>query len=234
MNPAELKRAIAALAADEMIHDNMKLGIGTGSTAIELVRRIRERREKGELLNIFPVPTSLQTEIECIRNNIPVFSLNDPAIGGRLDLTIDGADEVDDEWHLIKGGGGALLFEKVVAYFSESYAIMVDSSKLADKLGKKFSVPVEVIPQAIVPVSKKLEEMGAKTVLRTGVAIVGPAITKQGNVIIDCSFARPIEPMETEKAINAIAGVMENGIFTLRVNDLFVGYPDGRIVHNCR
>ena len=132
----------------------MKLGLGTGSTAVEAVRRIGELVRDGALRDLKVVPTSFQTEVACRELGISLWSLNDPSIAGRLDLTIDGADEVDPAWRLIKGGGAAMLIEKIVAHASRDYAIIVDSSKIVGRLGEKAPVPVELVPEALTTVSR--------------------------------------------------------------------------------
>jgi ribose 5-phosphate isomerase A len=152
------REAVETLIKNGVLRSNgMKLGLGTGSTAIPAVRHIGALLNEGKLKNIMAVPTSFQTSIECEKLGIPLFTLNSKEIGGRLDLTIDGADEVDSENRLTKGGGGALLLEKIVAYASDSYAIVVDETKLVENLGLKFPVPVEVVPEARVTVTIALE-----------------------------------------------------------------------------
>ena len=217
-----------------LLKDGMKVGLGTGSTAMHAIRWIKERRKHGELIKILVVPTSIQSEWECKCCNIPFRSLNDPEIDGTLDLTIDGADEIDPDWNLIKGGGGALFLEKIVASCSSNYAIIADNSKLVKYLGETFPVPVEVYPCAIIPVTRALESLGATYKIRMAEKIAGPVITKQGNILLDISFQESFFPSELEKTINAIPGVIDNGIFTLKVTDLFIGYPDGHIEHTSK
>jgi ribose 5-phosphate isomerase A len=231
MDSKELKVVLGRTAADALVHDNMKLGLGTGSTAVEAVKRIGELYKAGKLRNIICVATSFQAELECYTLGIPIYSLNDPLVGGRLDLTIDGADEVDDKWLLIKGGGGAFLMEKIIACYSEAYAIVVEERKLVRNIGSNFPIPVEVYPDAYLPVQKRLAELGGAVTIRQGEKFAGPAITKQGNIILDVAFAEEIDPISMEKKINEIVGVAENGIFTRKVTDLFIGHADGRIEH---
>jgi ribose 5-phosphate isomerase A len=170
--------------------------------------------------------------MECERLGIPIYPLNSRELDGSLDLTIDGADVVDLQNRLIKGGGGALLIEKVAAYVSSSYAITVDSSKTIGNeccLGTGFPVPVEVIPQARVSVSKALEALGAEVILREALRKAGPVITEHGNVILDIRFAGCPDPEAMEKEINCIPGVVENGFFTRKKPIVFIARPDGTV-----
>ncbi|RPJ03964.1 MAG: ribose-5-phosphate isomerase RpiA [Spirochaetaceae bacterium] len=231
MDIAELKKQIAYKAVDTLVHSNMKLGLGTGSTAIWVSRRIGELLKNGMLSNIMAVPTSLATRIECEVQGIPVVSLSNPALGGRLDLTIDGADEIDPEHRLIKGGGGAQLREKICAYASDDFAVVADAGKLVKQLGITFPVPVEVIPEALYTASEALESLGGRPKLRMGTTIAGPAFTEHGNLILDTSFDGIGDPVSLEKEINLITGVVENGIFTCPVGHLIIGNPDGSVTH---
>jgi ribose 5-phosphate isomerase A len=232
MDKKELKKLLGIRAVDALVRDGIKLGLGTGSTAIEVVKYIVELRRKGRLKNLVCVATSLQTEFACFESGIPIYTLNDSVVGGKLDLTIDGADEVDDNGYLIKGGGGALLVEKILAAYSDTYAIVIDSEKRVRNLGVKFPVPVEVMPIAYLPVSKRLLSLGATITVRQGDKIVGPALTKQGNIILDVLFAEPFDPVSMEKKINEIPGVVENGIFTIKVTDYLIIDQNGKIEHS--
>lgn len=225
---------VAASAVDKLVRSGMKLGLGTGSTAIPAVRRVGALLASGELCDILAVPTSFQTTIECEKLGIPIFSLNSREIDGSLDLTIDGADEVDPDNRCIKGGGGALLLEKIIAYASAQYAIVVDESKIVKNLGLKFPVPVEVIPEARIPVTLALEKLGAEVKLREAVRKAGPVITDHGNFILDILFGTAPDPSALEAEINRIPGVVENGFFTgpagrvLRPA-IFIGHGNGNV-----
>jgi ribose 5-phosphate isomerase A len=162
----QMKEAAGRAAVDALAKSGMKLGLGTGSTAIQAIRRVGELLAQGVLKDISVFATSFQAEIECEKLQIPFYSLNSRELHGGLDLTIDGADEVDPQNRLIKGGGGALLIEKIAAYFSGVYAIIVDESKIVDSLGMGFPVPVEAIPEARVYVGKALEALGATAIVR--------------------------------------------------------------------
>ncbi|MDR1801963.1 MAG: ribose-5-phosphate isomerase RpiA [Treponema sp.] len=214
MEQNAIKEQTARAAVDALVKDGMKLGLGTGSTAVHAVRYIGALLKEGKLKNILAAPSSFQTTIECEKWDIPLFSLNSKEIDGKLDLTIDGADEVDGENRLIKGGGGALLLEKIIAYASASYAVVVDESKLVENLGVKFPVAVEVIPEARIPVTQALAKLGAEVTLREALRKAGPVITEHGNLLLDIRFGESPDCAVMEFEINRIPGVVENGLFT--------------------
>jgi len=224
-----MKAAAAKTAVDEMVKSGMKLGLGTGSTAIHAVRRVGELLSQGELRDIRAFATSFQTEIECEKLRIPFFSLNSRELSAGLDLTIDGADEVDPQNRLIKGGGGAHLIEKLAAYASAEYAIIVDESKLTERMGGGFPVPVEVVPEARAQVTKALEKLGANVIIREAVRKAGPVITEHGNLILDIRFNSPIDPQLMETEINIIPGVVENGFFTRKPPVVFIARSNGTV-----
>ena len=229
MDQKAFKEMIGREAVETLVKSGMKLGLGTGSTAIPAVRHIGALMREGKLKDIFAVPTSFQTSIECEAWGIPLFSLNSKEIGGKLDLSIDGADEVDPLNRLIKGGGGALLLEKIAAYASGAFAVTVDESKLVHGLGTGFPVPVEVFPAARVSASKALEALGATVTLREAMRKAGPVITEHGNLILDILFSAPVDPEATEREINFIPGVAENGLFTRIKPVVYVGRFDGTV-----
>jgi len=229
MDATDVKRALGYRAVDELVRSGMALGLGTGSTAIEAVRRVAERVRAGSLKDLKAVATSFQTEVACRESGLSVWSLNDPAIDGRLDLTIDGADEVDPEWLLIKGGGAAMLIEKIVAHASRDYCIIVEAHKLAGRLGEKAPVPVELVPEALATVRRSLQALGGRAELRLAKMKVGPVITDHGNFVLDVRFPGPFDPLELERLIMLIPGVMAHGIITRPETDLLFGWPDGLI-----
>ena len=234
MDQKAIKEMVGRAAVEALVKSGMKLGLGTGSTAIPAVQHIGALLQEGRLKGILAVPTSFQTSIECEKWGIPLFTLNSKEIGGALDLTIDGADEVDPKNRLIKGGGGALLLEKIVAYASASYAIVVDESKLTGNLGIKFPVPVEIVPEARIPVTLALEKLGAEVMLREAVRKAGPVITDRGNLLLDIRFKSPVDPCSMEAELNRIPGVVENGFFTgphdrSLVPRVFIGRADGTL-----
>jgi ribose 5-phosphate isomerase A len=225
----KLKEAAGRAAVDDLVKSGMKLGLGTGSTAIHAVRRVGELLKQGSLKNICAFSTSFQTDIECEKLGIHVYPLNARELSGGLDLTIDGADEVDSQNYLIKGGGGALLMEKLAAYNSNNFVIVATESKLVKCLGMGFPVPVEVIPEGRVQAACSLEKMGAEVVLREALRKAGPVITEHGNIILDVRFAAPVDPAEMEHKINRIPGVVENGFFTCKHAAIYIALADGKM-----
>jgi ribose 5-phosphate isomerase A len=224
-----MKEAAGKAAVDDMVKSGIKLGLGTGSTAIHAVRRIGELLSQGVLRDICVFATSFQTEIECEKLHIPFFTLNSRELSSGLDLTIDGADEVDPQSRLIKGGGGAHLIEKIAAYASAKYAIIVDESKLTERLGSGFPVPVEIVPEARAQVTRTLEKLGADVILREALRKAGPVITEHGNLILDIRFKSPIDPSSMETELNNIPGVVENGLFTRKPPVVFIARSDGTV-----
>ena len=234
MEQNEIKEMLGKTAVETLVKSGMKLGLGTGSTAVHAVRHVGLLMREGKLTDIIAVSTSFQTSIECEKWGIPLFTLNSKETGGKLDLTIDGADEVDGNNCLIKGGGGALLSEKIVAYSSASLAILVDESKIVNALGVKFPVPVEVVPEARLSVKLSLEKLGAEVVLREALRKAGPVITDHGNLLLDILFKEAPDPVLLEREINRMPGVVENGFFTSPMDRalrpiVFVGFKDGRV-----
>jgi ribose 5-phosphate isomerase A len=206
---SEGKRRAAIRAAD-YIRDGMVVGLGTGSTVRYLLEEIGARRARGELPGIVGVPTSEDTRQRALALGIPLGSLEDH---GAIDLTIDGADEVDPRLDLIKGLGGALLREKVVASVSRELVIIVDESKLVTRLGTRGPLPVEVDAFAAPVVQPFLAGLGAEPVLRLSDS-GEPYRTDGGNLIFDCRFANGIEdPRGLEVALAGRPGVLESGLF---------------------
>jgi len=228
-----LKEILGRTAVDNMVKSGMKLGLGTGSTAIHAVRRVGELLAQGSLRDISAFATSFQTEIECEKYGIPYYSLNSRELANGLDLTIDGADEVDPLNRLIKGGGGAMLIEKIAAYVSSTYVIIIDEFKLTDNLGSNFPIPVEVIPAARMQATRVLENMGATVILRGAIRKAGPIITEHGNVILDIRFepdkSASIDPSLLEAELNLIPGVVENGVFTQKTPIVYIARSCGTI-----
>ena len=223
------KYAVDKLIEQKRIFSGMKIGLGTGSTAMPAVERLAERINDGTLNNIKAVATSFQTTIACENLGIPVFSMNAKEIGGHLDLAIDGADEIDPAKRLIKGGGGALLIEKIVAYNADSFVIVADQSKDVSSIGTVFPVPVEIVSEARVTVTKALEKLGATCVLRQGVRKAGPVITDNGNLILDSVWKDVPDAAEMENEINRIVGVVENGFFCKNIPTVFIAHEDGTV-----
>ncbi len=234
MRDAGVKRLLGRAAVDALVRSGMRVGLGTGSTAIEAVRRVAEHLAAGRLRRMLFVPTSLETEAECGRLGVPLTTLNDPRVGGVLDLSIDGADEVDPDWCLVKGGGAAMLTEKIVATASVRYAIVVGRGKLVSCLGETAWIPVEVVREARVTALRTLTALGGEPLLRMATEKDGPVITDHGNLVLDVRFGSGFEPGAMERRIAAIPGVAACGIFTVPVTDLFVGSPAGRVRHERR
>ena len=223
MTQSEQKILVANTAIDTLIKkgkifSEMKIGLGTGSTAMPAVNRLAEYIQNGELKDIKAVVTSFQTQNACQDYGIPVYSLNDRIIDGKLDLAIDGADEVTPDCFCIKGGGAAHVREKLVEYNSDVFVVVADSTKAVDTIGTKFPVPVEIIGEARISVTKALNALGANCVLREGVRKCGPVITDNGNQILDCTWKEPIDAAQMEDKINQIVGVVENGLFSKNTN----------------
>ena len=221
--------AIDTLISKGLIFSGMKIGLGTGSTAMPAVKRLAYHIQNGNLKDVKAVVTSFQTQNACQDYGIPVYSMNDKIIGGQLDLAIDGADEVDPECNCIKGGGAAHVREKIVEYNSKIFVVIADSSKSVENIGTKFPVPVEIIADARVPVTKALNELGADCVLREGVRKAGPVITDNGNQILDCTWKEPIDVPQMEMKINSIVGVLENGLFSKNKPIVFIAKEDGSV-----
>lgn len=205
----ELKRA-AAEAAARRVTSGMVVGLGTGSTAIHAVPALAQRLRAGELRDIRGVPTSYQSMIAARELGIPLVDLDQIE---KIDIDIDGADEVAPDLTLIKGGGAAQTREKIIAALSDELIVVVDESKLVEKLGSKQPVPVEVLPFAIAPVTRSIERLGGKPVLRMGLKKAGPVVTDQGNLILDVRFAEIRDPAAMERALKMIPGTLENGLF---------------------
>jgi ribose 5-phosphate isomerase A len=223
MNAEQLKRA-AAEKAVELIGDGMKVGLGTGSTARHVLHLIAERRKRGRLADIVGVPTSRATEDLARELGIPLTTLDK---NPRLDIAIDGADEVDPKLNLIKGLGGALLWEKIVASAAEQFVIVCDESKLVQRLGEKAPVPVEVVPFAYQIHVPFLEDLGGRPKLRETDGGM-PFVSDGGHYIIDCFFDGGIsDPWRLETELNHRAGIVETGLFLDMAGTVVVATADG-------
>jgi ribose 5-phosphate isomerase A len=220
MDPVSLMKKAVGDAAAQRVKSNMVVGLGTGSTTVMAIQAIGERLQKGEITNVKGVPTSFQAIVLARSLGIPLVSLDEVT---KIDLAIDGADEVDPQKNLIKGGGAAHTQEKVVDSLADVFIVVVDAGKLVDKLGSTFLLPVEVIPMAVTPVTRALEKLGGKTSLRMGVRKAGPVVTDQGNLVIDVKFDSIPNPAELEKTINNIPGVLENGLFVGVADIILIG-----------
>ncbi len=234
--PDAAKRA-AGLAAAALVSGNMRVGLGTGSTAAfaiaELGRRVRE-----EGLRLVGVPTSFAAERLARAAGVPLATLDDLDLdrlapgAPALDLALDGADEVDPALDCIKGRGAAHTREKVVAALAARFVVLVDPAKRVGRLGTAMPVPVEAVPMAVPAVARALRALGAEPALREGKAKDGPVVTDQGLWILDAHFPEGIEDVERLDAlIKRIPGVLDHGLFIGLATDLLVGYLDGRVEH---
>ncbi len=213
----------AAIHAVTFLRSGMIVGLGHGSTAILAVRGLAEKLAAGELRDIVGIPCSRQIEAEARRLGIPLTTLEDQPV---VDVTIDGADEVDPALNVIKGGGGALLREKIIAQASRREIIVVDESKLSPALGTHWAVPAEVIPFGWRTQAAYLEALGARVCLRAG-RDGQPFMTDQGNYILDSAFGPLPEPGSLAGRLDARTGIVAHGLFLGLVTDVIVAGPAG-------
>ena len=216
----EAKRTASAEAVKH-VENGFIVGLGSGSTVAHVIQEVGKRMRERDL-QILGVPTSHQTRMLAVRSGIPITTLNEHP---QLDLAIDGADQVDEQLNLIKGMGGALTREKVVASVANQFVVVVDETKLVKKLGANCIVPVEVLPFAVPTVASKMRRMGGKPVLREVKRKVGPVITDNGNFIIDLDFGPINKPRELDLKLQLIPGVIETGLFIGMVEVAYVGTP---------
>jgi ribose 5-phosphate isomerase A len=210
----------AALEAVKHVKDGFIVGLGSGSTAAYAIEEIGNRM-KLEKLHVLGVPTSYQALLLAIKHGIPITTLEEHPT---LDLTIDGADQIDEQLNLIKGMGGALAREKIVAFASKKLVIVADESKKVKVLGENnHPVPIETLPLAAPVLMRKIKEIGGKPTLREGIKKVGPVITDNGNVILDVNFGLVPKPAELERKLKKLTGVVEIGLFVQMVNLVYLG-----------
>ncbi|HDR8183950.1 TPA: ribose 5-phosphate isomerase A [Bacillus thuringiensis] len=213
-------KQLAGEYAANFVKDGMKVGLGTGSTVYWTIQKLGERVKEG--LSFQAVPTSKETEVLAKQLNISLISLNDVQ---RLDLTIDGADEIDANLQIIKGGGGALLREKIVATSSKELIIIADESKLVTHLGT-FPLPVEITPFSWKQTERKIQSLGCQTTLR--LKNNETFITDNNNVIIDCVFPYNISnPANLHTRLKMITGVVETGLFVNMASKAIIGTENG-------
>jgi ribose 5-phosphate isomerase A len=222
MDPLEQFKQAAAETAAALVEDGMIVGLGTGSTAKLAVEAIGKRVQQG--LRIIGIPTSEFTGRQASSVGIQVSSLGEHP---EVDMTIDGADEIlRGSLDLVKGHGGALLREKVVASASRRLIIIADETKLVDQLGTHFALPVEVVQFGWQSAERKLQHLGAQTVLRKG-ADDKPFVTDGGNFIVDCTFNPIRSPAELDQQLNSVVGVVEHGLFLNMTSRAIVAGKDG-------
>lgn len=222
MNVEELKRAVAVEALS-FVEDDMVVGLGTGSTTSYFIKLLGKKVVEEEL-EVYGIPTSHQSRLLAVESGIPVVSLDEV---DAIDIAVDGADEVDPHLNLIKGRGAALTMEKIVEYRAGTFVVLVDESKLVERLGQKMPVPIEVIPAAWRAIAEELEVFNATAELRMAAKKDGPVVTDNGNFILDARFERIDDPLDMEIELNTIPGVVENGIFADIADIVLVGTPEG-------
>ncbi len=214
-------KQIVADAAIKEVKSEMTVGLGSGSTAALMIKSLADEIHSGKLKNIRGVATSFQSEVLALELEIPLIDL---ASVSQIDLAIDGADEVDPSFQLIKGGGACHVREKLVASKAQQLLIVVDETKMVQNLNKSFPLPVEVLPNAWKYVKDRISEMNGFSTLRMATKKAGPVVTDQGNLILDVLFNDGIKnPKDIERSINNIPGVLENGLFVDITDKVFVG-----------
>lgn len=218
----DAEKQAAARAAVQLVESGSVVGLGSGSTATFAIQFLAERVRSG--LKIVGIPTSQNTKQLAEQLGIPLTTLEE---NPNIDVDIDGADEIDPQLNLIKGGGGALLREKVIASASKRFIVVAESVKLVPHLGK-FPLPVEVIPFAEPLIQRRLEALGAQVALRK-YAYGNPYVTDEGHHILDCSFGEISDPPALNAKLHEIPGVVEHGLFIGLAETAFVG-KDGGVV----
>ncbi len=216
------KRRVARAAAAH-VESGSVLGLGSGSTARYFIQIVGRRLSERELSDILGVPTSVQAAADALESGIPMTSLDEHP---ELDLAVDGADQIDGGLEAIKGGGGALLREKVVASASKYYILIADERKLTQRLGEGCPLPVEVLPFSLGAVLRNIGKMGALAVLRKKRGKQDPVLTDNGNFVVDADFGAISDPKRLEADLKAIPGVLESGLFLGYADIAYIGTPD--------
>eukprot|EP00411_Alexandrium_monilatum_P031498 CAMPEP_0175376576 /NCGR_PEP_ID=MMETSP0095-20121207/24346_1 /TAXON_ID=311494 /ORGANISM="Alexandrium monilatum, Strain CCMP3105" /LENGTH=334 /DNA_ID=CAMNT_0016674863 /DNA_START=48 /DNA_END=1052 /DNA_ORIENTATION=- len=231
----ELKKLVGYKAVDDYVQSGTVIGLGTGSTAAFAVERVGEKLKSGELKDIIAIPTSIRTKEQAESLGIPLATLDTHS---DLDVAIDGADEVDPQLNLVKGGGGALFREKIVEMCAKKFIVIVDESKLCDGLGPGFPVPVEIVPFCHEHTMREIAKLpalaGCEPVLRLGNVANNqpdgdkPAVTDNGNYIVDLKFTSPIaDPVAAGQQLKATVGVVDHGLFTGMTTACIIAGKDG-------
>ena len=231
LSPIESAKRMAARAAvDEFVHDGDRVGVGSGSTIVYAVERLAERAND-EGLKIVCVPTGFQS-MQLVREaGLPLVDLSTHP---ELDIAIDGADEVDERLNCIKGGGACQTQEKIVASCAAKFVIIADYRKDSQHFGQQWDqgVPIEVIPSAYVPLSRKLEALGGSPTLRMAVKKAGPVVTDNGNFVLDVVFdfsPGKTDPEELHDQLSKLPGIVESGLFVRMAEKAFFGQADGSV-----
>ncbi len=234
MSEIKIKKAkeMAAKAALSFVKDYVVLGVGSGSTVELFIKLLAEKIKNEELKGIRAVPTSFQ--VAYLLTNLGIPALN-PWNVEKIDLTVDGADEIDKNYYIIKGGGGALLREKIVAYNSDKYIVIADYTKFTDRICTRSAIPIEAHPFATKFVLKKLQEIGHAKI-RFGLRKVGPIVTDNGNLIIDFTPKESYikDPLKLEFTLKRIPGVIETGLFIGFADVIIKGLEEGYKTYNIR
>ncbi|KAM3967933.1 ribose-5-phosphate isomerase [Aphomia sociella] len=230
MSLEQAKQVAAYRAVDEFVTNNCVFGVGSGSTVIYAVQRLAERVEI-ENLKVICIPTSFQAKQLIIKHKLTLGELE---TNPEIDVTIDGADEVDSNMILIKGGGGCLLQEKIVASCSKKLIVIADYTKDSVKLGDRYKkgIPIEVIPMSYVPIKNKIIALfGGEIKLRSAVAKAGPVVTDNGNFILDWLFTnQDLDWEKVNSTITMIPGVVETGLFVNMCQKAYFGQPEGNVI----
>ncbi|XP_028159342.1 ribose-5-phosphate isomerase [Ostrinia furnacalis] len=234
MSLEQAKQVAAYRAVDEFVTNNCVFGVGSGSTVVYAVQRLAERVET-ENLKVTCVPTSFQAKQLILKHNLTLGELETNPV---IDVTIDGADEVDSKMTLIKGGGGCLLQEKIVASCSKKLIVIADYTKDSAKLGDRYKkgIPIEVVPMAYVPIRNKVIALyGGEIKLRSAIAKAGPVVTDNGNFILDWLFTnQDLDWKKVDSTIKMIPGVVEIGLFVDMCQKAYFGQPEGNVVERLR
>jgi len=220
----EQAKRSAGRAAANLVESGMRVGLGSGSTFLHALDRLAERQRE-EVLEILGVATSETTAARARELGIPLSSLDELE---RLDIAIDGADEIDADRNMIKGGGAALAREKIVAAAAGEMVVVVGENKIVDVLGRAFPLPVEVLPFGWRQAAATLKTLGCEPMLRRGKGGT-PHTTDNGNYIVDCKFEEIPDPVELSACVNSVPGVVENGLFTGLAGRVFIGNNDGEV-----
>jgi len=215
---SKAKRAAATKAAEHVKAGSI-VGLGSGSTIAYALQEIGKRMQKNKL-RILGVPTSYQAFLLAVKHKIPITTLDEHPC---LDLAVDGADQIDDKLNMIKGIGGALTREKVIASASRTTVIAIDETKLSKHLGSNQPVPVEVLPFALATVRVKIQSLGGKPMLREAKKKVGPVVTDGGNFILDVNFGPISSPRKLDQELKSIPGIIETGLFVEMADVVYVG-----------
>ena len=211
-------KAKAAEAAADLVVDGAVVGLGSGSTLAIAIKHLAQRCREG--LRITAAASSLQARLLAVELGIPMLEIMDVS---RVDVTLDGADEIDEAGNLIKGGGAAHTTEKVLAAMADRFVVVVDQSKCVQRLGSQFPVPIEVVVPALASVRRRLEALGARVVLRTGSGKIGPVISDLGHPLLDAQFGPIADPAELDRRLSSIPGIVGHGLFIGMADHAIIG-----------